>query len=783
MLSGQEAAAMLAQVRRERARRHLLPFTLYTYPIYQAGWFHKEICDDLDQFLADVIAKKSPRLIIQAPPRSGKTELVSRRFPPYALGKRPDLSFIATSYAADLSSRNNRDVQRVMEDDTYGELFPETRLWGANVRTVANGSWMRNSDIFEVVGRRGVYRSAGVGGGITGMGADVAIIDDPIKDDVEATSDVYRQRVWDWYTTTLYTRLAPGGGVLIIMCMTGDTPVLMADGTEKPLAQIAVGDNIATYRDGALSISTVRNWKSQGCDSIYEIRTRSGRLLRANERHPFLVCREGGLRWIRLKNLKVGDRLVGASGVGSSAGSLGVGSQLSARASARPTTTRTDGLAESVHPQSTLTPDGQPGSSTATGSAPTSTTPPSSGRVGSALSVESHRPSETPGLTGTASSASTTITRLGNCGACCATTATSPSATAGPQRTSDAPLSTYRIEHDEIVAIVAAGREEVFDLQVEETENFIANGVVAHNTRWHEDDLVGRLLEAQRKGEGDKWVVKRYPAIAEEDEKHRKMGEALHPERYPVTALVGEDGKGGIKQAVGGRVWVSLYQQRPSAAGGTIFQRDNWRYFKMPEVPPGEADPVAWLIKALGITRVVQSWDTAHKMKEVNDFSSCVTFGEVKDGWLVLDVLKRRMEFPELKRTAVALHAKWRPHVVLIEDKSSGQSLLQELKLETRIPMVGVQIDKDKVARANAVSPLHEAGRYKLPEGADWVYDFVNSMSSFPNGAHDDDVDAFTQGAGYLRGGGGAMGMFEYLRAEAAKKAAESEPKKAAGAA
>lgn len=144
------------------------------------------------------------------------SEIASRRFPAYALGRYPDLSIIATSYSADLASRMNRDVQRVIDDEAYSEIFPGTRLYGKNIRTVASGAYMRNSDLFEVVGRRGVYRSAGVGGGITGMGGDVILIDDPIKDRAEADSPTIRNRVWDWYTSTLYTRLAPGGGIIVI---------------------------------------------------------------------------------------------------------------------------------------------------------------------------------------------------------------------------------------------------------------------------------------------------------------------------------------------------------------------------------------------------------------------------------------------------------------------------------------------------------------------------------------------------------------------------------------
>lgn len=497
-------------IRRELARRYLIDFVDYTYPRtdpkdplspsqYATGWFHRDVAARLDQFLADVVAKKSPRMMLFAPPRSGKTELVSRRFPAFALGKHPDLTIIATSYASELSSRNNRDVQRIIDSHEYEVLFPDTRLFSANVRTTARGTWLRNSDIFEVVNHQGVYRSAGVCAGITGMGGDILLIDDPIKDAIEADSMVYRERLWEWYTSTLYTRRAPGAGVLIIL------------------------------------------------------------------------------------------------------------------------------------------------------------------------------------------------------------------------------------------------------------------------TRWHEDDLAGRLLEAAKKGEGDQWQLVKYPAIAEEDEEHRKRGEALHPERFPREEL------DRIRVAVGSRVWTSLYQQRPAAAEGSIFKREFWGAFKWPTddgQPPTDPNALQEALRLMGVRRVVQAWDTAFKDKLESDFSACVTMGETKDSYLVLESIKRRYEYPELKRDAVARAAKWRPTALLVEDKASGQSLVQELKRESRLPVVPIKIDNDKVARANSVTPLHEAGRFKVPEGAPWVADFLDSMASFPVALHDDDVDAFVHAASYLARGGGAMGMFEFMRSQ-----------------
>ncbi|MGA3827380.1 phage terminase large subunit [Pseudomonas chlororaphis] len=206
----------LTSIKNERARRGLLQFTLRTKPDFVEGWFNIEVAAALQQFYYDVERGLQPRLMIFAPPRSGKSELFSRRFPAWALGKNPDLQMIACSYASDLANRMNRDVQRIIDDDTYHAIFPGTCLNGKRVVSVT-GSALRNSEIFEIVGRHGAYRSAGVGAGITGMGADIGIIDDPVKDAKEANSETVRQAIWDWYTTTFYTRLSPNSGVLLGM--------------------------------------------------------------------------------------------------------------------------------------------------------------------------------------------------------------------------------------------------------------------------------------------------------------------------------------------------------------------------------------------------------------------------------------------------------------------------------------------------------------------------------------------------------------------------------------
>lgn len=210
-ISQPDAASELLS--RRKARSSLLEFTLYTKPDYEVNWHHQLLCDYLDKFASGEIT----RLMVFMPPRHGKSELGSRRLPAYLMGKNPECSIISCSYSADLASRMNRDVQRIIDTPRYQKLFPDTTLSGENIRTNAQGAYLRNSDIFEVIGHRGVYRSSGVGGGITGMGCNFGIIDDPIKNREEAASATYREKTWEWYTSTFYTRLEKDAQILLIM--------------------------------------------------------------------------------------------------------------------------------------------------------------------------------------------------------------------------------------------------------------------------------------------------------------------------------------------------------------------------------------------------------------------------------------------------------------------------------------------------------------------------------------------------------------------------------------
>lgn len=466
------------EARNELARRNLCDFAIATDERYTVNWHHKVLCDYLDRFTRREIL----RLMVFMPPRHGKSELVSRKLPAFIFGRNPDTSIIATSYSADLAQRMNRDVQRIIDSDQYMSIFPGTSLYGKNIRSVAGGSYLRNSDIFEIVGHHGVYRSAGVGGGITGMGGDYIIIDDPLKNREEASSTVIRDKLWEWYASTLYTRLEKDGSILLTM------------------------------------------------------------------------------------------------------------------------------------------------------------------------------------------------------------------------------------------------------------------------TRWHEDDLAGRLLDlAKRDPAADQWEVLSFPAVAENihhPDDIREEGAELWAAKFSRARL------DTIKAAVGSYEWNALYQQHPAPSEGGLFKRDHWQYWR--ELPPK-------------LTEWVQSWDCTFKATGSSDYVVGQVWARAGANRYLIDQVRRRMMFTETIqaiRDMTKLYPK--TYKKLIEDKANGSAVIDVLKKEIT-GLVPVEPHGGKEVRAQAVSPTVESGNIFLPHNAPWLSDFIEECAAFPNGVHDDQVDAMTQANTYFNNQSSFLDSYKYL--------------------
>lgn len=202
-----EAAKEL--LRRRKARASLHDFIRYINPDYIVSQFSLTVCAELDEFLEAMQRGERPVLIFGAPPQHGKSDIVSRYLPSYAFGRFPDLRIGGLSYAKDLASDMNRDVQRIMLTEEYKRLFPDSALQHS-------GDAKRNGDAFDIPNHKGSYVGQGVGGPLTGKKLDLGIIDDPIKNSKEALSATVKEAVWKWYGSTFLTRLSKNSGQIIM---------------------------------------------------------------------------------------------------------------------------------------------------------------------------------------------------------------------------------------------------------------------------------------------------------------------------------------------------------------------------------------------------------------------------------------------------------------------------------------------------------------------------------------------------------------------------------------
>ena len=195
-------AARQELTRRQDARTSLLGFTTYTMPGYRVGRHHELLCSRLEA----VERGECPRLIVSMPPRHGKSEQTSKRFPAWYVGRHPDRQVIVSSYGATLAQSFGRDVRNIVASRAFGALFPDV---GIASDSAARDRWHTTQG--------GAFTAMGVGGGLTGLGGNLIVIDDPIKDRQDADSETVRESVWDWYRSVLRTRLMPGGAIVLVL--------------------------------------------------------------------------------------------------------------------------------------------------------------------------------------------------------------------------------------------------------------------------------------------------------------------------------------------------------------------------------------------------------------------------------------------------------------------------------------------------------------------------------------------------------------------------------------
>jgi predicted phage terminase large subunit-like protein len=269
--------------------------------------------------------------------------------------------------------------------------------------------------------------------------------------------------------------------------------------------------------------------------------------------------------------------------------------------------------------------------------------------------------------------------------------------------------------------------------------------------RLHLDDLAGYVMAREP------WVHLNLPAIAESEQRiqigdkqyyERMVGNPLHEEREPREVL------DRLKVSLGSFNFSAQYQQCPVPLDGEIIR---WQWFQRYDACPDR----------IPNDRIVQSWDTASKANELNDYSVCTTWLAQNKRYYLRDVLREKLDYPSLKRRVLDHAVKHNANSVLIEDKGSGTSLVQDIGQDNTygIPNpIGVTPEGDKVARMSAQSAKIEAGQVYLPKQAPWLSDLQTELLQFPHARHDDQVDSVSQFLRWIERPGNRYAVFEVLR-------------------
>jgi predicted phage terminase large subunit-like protein len=277
-------------------------------------------------------------------------------------------------------------------------------------------------------------------------------------------------------------------------------------------------------------------------------------------------------------------------------------------------------------------------------------------------------------------------------------------------------------------------------MQVGPLQRLMPGGrIVMIGTRWGRKDPIGRALAwAEANPDSTQWHEVRFPAIL-------PSGKSLWPEQWPVEQL--EAKRAGMFP----QFWAAQYMQEPTSEEGAIIKREWWKTWEKDDPPDCEL--------------LIQSWDTAHETKNSSDYSACTTWGiwyDDKDtpNLILLDAFKARMEFPELKATALKHYKLWKPDALIIEKKASGAPLIQEMR-RMGIPLQeyspsrgkGGAGSNDKRARLNACADMLASGRVWVPDTR-WAREVIDEVAEFPNAEHDDYVDSVSQALMRYRQGG-----------------------------
>jgi predicted phage terminase large subunit-like protein len=283
--------------------------------------------------------------------------------------------------------------------------------------------------------------------------------------------------------------------------------------------------------------------------------------------------------------------------------------------------------------------------------------------------------------------------------------------------------------------------------------------------RLHEDDLVGHVLEMEP------WKLIRFPAIAEKDETHliqtpygirpfeRRAGEVLHVDREPIEVL------NRLRETLGEYHFAGQYQQAPAPLGGGLVKVGWFKRYTTENFPEN-------------FEMIVQSWDTANKPSELANFTVCTTWGIRNKNLYLVHVFRKRLDYPALKRAVREQAEAFRPQTILIEDKSSGTQLIQELTSDGMYEIKAYIPTMDKIMRMSSVTSTIENGFVHLPEKTEWLAEYVHELTSFPKAKYDDQADSTSQALDWIKQNSmnSRLGWIEYLQQESQKAKSSGAP-------
>ena len=711
---------------------------------YQRAGHAKMLCDVVERFESG----KSKRVAVSISPQHGKTIHLSQLGLAWIWGKNPRKNIAVVTYNQTRADELGHEFrQMINRRPVFRQIFPDLEF----MADAKSKSFMQNT-------KGGKIFFIGVGGTITGRTADYIIIDDPFKGDDDEFTQQHLEKIWSWFFKVAYSRGSNRTKIAVIQCMTGDTPVLMSDGQEKPLRDVRDGDLVASYKNGQIVSSKVLNWKNQGPDCLFTIRMKSGISVRANARHPFLVCENGEELWRRTDQIKKGmyiRRVIGENGEANNVRLMDVSNQQNVQDFVIPVISKKDGQMDIEHHlQKMLRVNVKDIYGIVMGLISKIMSVFYTSKKDCVLFAENHQHQKTSEHTGTENYALTTATKQEKSGDCFVTTVISQLGMGKQAQYYEQQLNILKIVDDEVDEVVFGGEEDVFDIQVEDTENFIANGLVSHNTRWNEDDLIGRLCDPTHpernkrfNGIADDWEFMNIPGVIRDERLAKALGlklEKQHNQKVidqfglaPCTALwPKEKSLEFFAQWKCGdpRSFSALVMGSPTPEDGMYFTSDMIVPYMPQDLPAN--------------LRKYSASDHAVSQKQQRDKTVIGTVGvdENDDIWIMPDLCWEQMETDRTVEELLACFRNHRPSCHWLESELISKSFgpfLRKRMIEERIYTLidPVVPSKDKMTRARAIQGRMSMKKVHFPAFAPWYADARNQILKFPYGANDDFVD------------------------------------------